>query len=41
MNLSTKYVVFGGLAGVWVGIIAFEIRHGGVIAAFLRGLLGK
>lgn len=41
MRLSTKYVLIGGLAGVWCGIIAFEMRHGGIFAAFFRGLLGK
>jgi hypothetical protein len=41
MNTSTLYVVVGAVAGVWVGIIAFEIRHGGIIAAFIKGLRGQ
>ena len=41
MSLSTKYVLIGMLAGSWCGIIAYEIRHGSVIAAFFKGLLGK
>jgi hypothetical protein len=41
MSLSTKYAVVGALIGVWVGIVAYEIRHGGIFAAFFRGLLGR
>ena len=41
MSVSSKYILVGSLVGMWVGIIAYEIRHGGIIAAFLRGLLGK
>lgn len=41
MSVSSKYILVGALAGMWVGIIAYEIRHGGIIAAFCRGLLGK
>ena len=41
MNLALKYVLLGMLAGGWIGIIAYEIKHGGIFAAFLQGLLGK
>jgi len=41
MNTSTQYILVGAVAGAWVGIIAFEVRHGGAIAAFFKGLLGK
>ncbi|MFA5952280.1 MAG: hypothetical protein WC807_18585 [Hyphomicrobium sp.] len=41
MSPSTKYVLVGSLVGMWGGIIAYEIRHGGIVAAFIRGLLGR
>lgn len=41
MSLTTKYVLCGALAGAWVGIVLYEVRHGGIFAAFFRGLLGK
>ena len=41
MNTALKYVLYGEIAGAWAGIVAYEIRHGGIIAAFIRGLLGR
>ena len=32
--------VYAGI-GAWCGIAVYEIRHGGVIAAFIRGLMGS